>query len=86
MKIKLSKSEIQEEVKKVFSKNPSKEEIKKIKRLANSKNIKLKEYRKLFCKKCFVVFNSNNSEIRIKKGLKIIRCKNCGKISRYKLR
>jgi len=85
MKSNLSKQEIQEKIKHVFSKNASNEEIRKIKKLASSKNIKLKDYKKKFCKKCFSLFNSGNSQIRIKKGFKIIKC-NCGKISRHKLR
>ena len=82
----LSKQEIQEKIKEVFSGSPSKQEIKKIKLLAQSKNIKLKEYRKKFCKKCLAYFNPNNSEIRIKKGYRVIRCKECGFVSRYKLK
>jgi len=85
MKSMLSKQEINEKIKEVFSKNASREDIRKIKKLASSKNIKLKEYKNKFCKKCFSLFNSNNSKIRIKKGFKTIICK-CGSISRYKLK
>ena len=83
MKNKLSKNEIEAKIKSMFSQNPSPKEIKKIKKLAMSKNIKLKELRKRFCKRCYNLFNSENSEIRIKKGKKIIKCE-CGYISRYK--
>lgn len=86
MKNKLSKKEIEEEIKQAFSKNPKPEEIKKIKKLAMSKNIKLGKLKKLFCKKCHSHFNSKNSEIRIKNGLKIIKCKNCANILRHKLK
>jgi RNase P subunit RPR2 len=82
---KLSKLEIEQKIKDVFSKTPTSEQIKKIKKLAMSKNIKLKEYKKLFCKKCYSLFNSNNSEIRIKKPYKIIKCKNCGYVNRWKM-
>ena len=85
MKNKLSKQETEEKIKKMFLDSPSPKDIKKIKRLAMSKNIKLRNLRKKFCKKCYTLFNSKNSEIRIKKSLKIIKCKNCGYISRYKL-
>ncbi|MBS3078652.1 hypothetical protein J4218_00880 [Candidatus Pacearchaeota archaeon] len=85
MKSTLSKQEINEKIKEVFSKNASREDIRKIKKLVSSKNIKLKEYKNKFCKKCFSLFNSNNSKIRIKKGFKTIICK-CGSISRYKLK
>lgn len=82
----LSKQDIENKIKETFSKNPSQSEIKKIKTLAMSKNIKLKDYRKKFCKKCYTFFNANNSMIKIKKPYKIIQCKVCGNISRYKLK
>lgn len=84
MKSKLNKQEIEEKIRKIFSENPTQNEIKKIKKLAMSKNIKLGNLKKKFCKKCYSLFNSKNSEIRIKKGFKIIKCK-CRYISRYKL-
>ena len=82
----MTKSNIEKEIKKVFSDNPCPKEIKKVKRLAMSKNVKLGNLRKKFCKKCYNLFNSSNSEIRIKKPLKIIKCNNCGNVSRYKLK
>lgn len=85
MKTEISKEEIKQKISDVFSKNPSAEEIRKIKKLAMSKNIKLGEYKKEFCKKCYCFFNKENSSIRIKKGFKTVRCNNCSKISRYKL-
>jgi len=90
MKNKLSKTEINKEIENIFSSNPSQKQIKKAKKLAMSKNIKLKELRKKFCKKCNSFFNSKNSEIRIKKKnkipIKIIKCKNCSYVSRYKIK
>lgn len=86
MKTQLSKSEIQEKINEVFLKKADKKEIEKIKKLASSKNIKLGEYKKRFCKKCLSLFNSDNCEIRIKKGFKIVKCKNCKFISKYKLK
>jgi len=85
MRSKLSKLEVESKIKEIFSQKPTPKEIKKAKRLAMSKNIKLGELRKKFCKKCYTLFDSENSEIRIKKGLKIIKCKECGNVSRYKL-
>jgi len=83
---KLSKKEVQEQVNKIFSlKNPIAQQIKKAKKLASSKNIKLGNLKRKFCKKCFTFFTTNNNEIRIKKPFKIIKCKNCNHISRYKL-
>jgi hypothetical protein len=84
MKSGLSKQEIQEKINNIFAKNPSKEEIRKIKKLAASKNIKLKDERKKFCRKCYSLFNSD-SQIRIKKGFKTIKCR-CGYVSRYRLK
>ena len=86
-KNKLSKSEIEQKIKDVFSKeNPPKEDIRKIKKLAMSKNIRLSDYKKKFCKKCLSYFNPNNSEIRIKKGFKTVKCKECDNVSRWRMR
>jgi RNase P subunit RPR2 len=86
MKSKLSRGEIEQKVKEVFSKNPAPEQIKKVKKLAMSKNIKLGALKKKFCKKCYNLFDSKNSEIRIKKGFKTVKCKKCGNISGYRLK
>ena len=85
MKTKLSKQEAEQQIKKTFSENPSPKQIKKTKKLAMNKKISIKKYRKKFCKKCLTFFAPNNSEIKIKKPLKIIKCKNCNHISRYKM-
>ncbi len=84
---KLSKKEVEEKIKEFFKniKNKNSNEIKKIKKLAMSKNIKLGKLKQKFCKKCYSLFDSKNSEIRIKKGFKVVKCKMCGKLSRYKL-
>jgi len=60
-------------------------EVKKIKRLAMGSNVSLRTKKRLFCKKCFSVFNLDNSVIRIKNGSKRVRCKKCGYISRWKI-
>ena len=85
MKTKLSIKETEDKIKKTFSDFPTPNEIKKAKKLAMSKNIKLSVLKKKFCKKCYSLFSPENSEIRIKKGFKIIRCKGCGNISRWKI-
>jgi len=82
---KLSKQETEEQIKQIFNNQPTPKQIKKAKRLAASKNIKLGPLRKKFCKKCLTLFTPNNSEVRIKKPLKIVKCKTCNHISRYKL-
>ncbi|MBU2616678.1 MAG: hypothetical protein KKB79_01715 [Nanoarchaeota archaeon] len=68
---------------KLLGKTPS--EIKKIKRMAMGSNVSLGTKKKLFCKKCFSAFNSGDSEIRIKKGFKLVKCKKCDNISKWKL-
>ncbi len=81
------KQETENQIQQIFSQKtiPTPKQIKKIKKLAMSKNIKLGSLRKKFCKKCFTFFTPNNSEIRIKKPFKIIKCKICNHISKYKL-
>lgn len=83
----LSKSDAEKKIAEFFSgiKNKSSKEIKKIKSLAMNKKISLKKYRKLFCKKCLTPY-SGNEKIRIKKGIKSVECKSCGKINRWKVR
>ncbi len=86
MKKKLSKSEAKKEIWEFFSniKNKSSKNIKKIKKLAMSYNIPLKELRKRFCKKCLTPYK--NPKIRIKNKIKIITCENCNYISRWKIK
>ena len=57
----------------------------KARKIARRKNISLKHYRKLFCKKCSSYFTSKNSQVRIKKGIKTIKCLKCGGYRRFKL-
>lgn len=86
MRNKISKSETKKQIEEFFSdiKDKTLKEVRKIKKLAKSKNIPLKEKKKTFCKKCFAPYK--NPKIRIKKGMKIVMCGNCGFISRWKLR
>lgn len=83
---KISKTDAQKEINDFFEKikKKSPREIRKIKKLAMSYNIPLKEKRKLFCKFCLTPF-SGKEKIRIKNKNKIITCDNCKKISRWKL-
>ena len=71
---KSSKKEIKEQVENFFKdiKNKSPKEIKKIKKLAMSKNLPLKEKRKLFCKKCLNPYKT--PKIRIRNKVKSITC------------
>jgi|TARA_Y100000034_G_scaffold31485_1_gene38491 RNase P subunit RPR2 len=86
MKKKSSKSEIKKQIQEFFLdiKNKSSNDVKKIKRIAMSQNIPLKETRKKFCKKCFVPYK--NPKIRIKNKIKIITCENCDYVSRWKIK
>ncbi len=82
---KLSKTEAEKQIKDFFSNinNKSPKEIKKIKKLAMSRNIQLKELRKKFCKKCY----SSNLKIKsIKNKVKIVECRNCGSLMRWKIK
>tara|TARA_Y100000034_G_scaffold20729_2_gene23765 strand:- start:1708 stop:1968 length:261 start_codon:yes stop_codon:yes gene_type:complete len=81
------KSEAEKQIKEFFLniKNKSPKEVKKIKKIAMSHNLPLRDSRKLFCKKCYVVFTKDNSKTRIKKGKKIVTCINCNYINRRKV-
>ena len=85
MKNKFSKSETEKLIREFFKniKSKSPKEVKKIKRSAMSKNIALKENRKLFCKKCLVPYD--NPKVRIKNKRKTVVCKKCDYIARWKV-
>lgn len=87
-KDKTSKQDSIKKIEEFFNniKNKTPKEIKKIKRLAMRHNIKLGNKKRLFCKKCFSVFNSSNSETRIKSGFKVIKCKKCGNVQRWRIK
>ena len=83
---KISKIDAEKQIEEFFfyieNKNPK--EIKKIKKLAMSHNIKLGDKRKLFCKKCFMPYK--NPSIRIKNDVLSISCENCNYVSRWRVR
>ena len=83
---KLSKTEAKQKIREFFQdiREGIPKDVKKIKRLAMSYNIPLKEKRKKFCKKCLILYK--NPKIRITKKMKTITCKNCGYVSRYKFK
>ena len=84
MKKEFSKSEAKDKISNFFSKPSfSKEEVKKIKRLAMKYNIKLGDKRKLFCKKCFSPYV--RSSIILKKGYLTIKCEHCNHKNRWKM-
>lgn len=82
----ISKTEAEKKINEFFDevKDKPPREIKKIKKLAMSQNIPLKERRKLFCKYCLTPF-SGKEKIRVKDKIKSIICNNCKKISRWKI-
>ena len=87
MKSNISKKQAEQNIKDFFldikSKTPK--QLKKIKSLAMNKKIPLKNKRKFFCKKCLTPY-SGKEKIRIKKEIKSIECKNCGKVNRWKIK
>lgn len=83
MKSNLSKSQAQEKIYDFFKREKfTKEEAKKIKRLAMKFNIKLKDERKKFCKSCL---SQLKGKTRISKTHKIIVCKFCNYKNKFKL-
>ena len=81
---KLSKKEAQEAVQKFFeneSLDPA--SVKKIKTLAMANRIRLKEYRKRFCKKCYA--DLKLGRVRISKTHKQVLCGICGTANRWAL-
>ena len=85
MKEKISKKDANRKIEEFFEKEIfDANEIIKIKKLAMKFNIKLGNYRKRFCKKCFSDLKSDG--VKIKKGVKTVKCKSCGFISRWKIK
>jgi RNase P subunit RPR2 len=82
---KISNSKAKQEIKEFFKDldNKTQKEVKKIKKLAMRHKIPLKDLRKKFCKKCFSVYK--NPKIRIRNKTKIVTCKNCGYVARWKV-
>ena len=69
-------------------KNPkmAKRYIQLAKKMAMKTNAKIpKELKRLYCHKCLSLFNSKNSETRIKNGFKVVKCLECGSYNRTKI-
>lgn len=81
---KLSKTEVKEKITEFFKdiEDKSGKDVKKIKKLAMSQNIPLKELRKKFCKECY---SPLRGKIRINKKIKSITCKECGNVTRWRV-
>jgi len=83
MKIKLSKSEAKEKIDSFFRrKSFAPEDVRKTKRLAMKFNIKLGNYRKMFCKKCSSMLKG---KLRVNKGWKSVSCSVCGFLNRHRI-
>ncbi|MBI2631909.1 hypothetical protein HYW75_02815 [Candidatus Pacearchaeota archaeon] len=71
----MSKSEAEKQIEIFFARtNYNSDQIRKIKRLAMKFNIKLGNYRRLYCKKCL---SQLRGKIRITKTHKTIECEKC---------
>jgi len=68
------------EIRELFEKYPSKEQIKEARKKARRINLKLPlEIRRKFCHKCNSLLNG---KIRLRKGKKVVFCENCGNYTR----
>ena len=84
MKKKLTKKEAEEKINEFFKNdNFDSEEMKKIKKLAMKFNIKFREKRKSFCKKCL---SKLEGKIVIGRERKMVTCKNCEFKNRFRVR
>jgi len=85
-KKKISKKDCEKEIRIFFSKvkNKTPNDIKKIKRLAMSHNLKLGNKRKKFCRFCLSPY-SGKEKVRINNKIKNITCSECKKVSIWKI-
>lgn len=81
----LSKSEVKQKIDEYFSKDKIEaNETKKIKKIAMTHRISLKDHRKRFCKKCYS--DLKEGKARISKEYKQIICNICEMKNRWKLK
>ena len=85
---KQGKKQAEEKIRGFFANlsNKKPEDARKIKRLAMHNKIKLGALRKKFCKKCYSIFNAKNSQARINKGFKAVKCLKCNYASRWRIK
>jgi len=86
MSKKISKVQAKEKINQFFSNinSQTSKDVKKIKKIAMGHNLKLKEKKKLFCKKCLTPYME--PKIRIKNNVKTLVCGNCNYVSRWKIK
>ncbi|PIN90904.1 hypothetical protein COU60_01010 [Candidatus Pacearchaeota archaeon CG10_big_fil_rev_8_21_14_0_10_34_76] len=87
MKKKITKKEAQDRIIEFFRQAEEIEpkNFRKIKRLAMSYNIKLGNYRKIFCKECYSDIRYHKGKVRIKNMHKIVECSKCGFLNKWKI-
>jgi len=78
-----SKTKAIEKINEFFKEKRDREKVRKIKKLAMSHQIKLKEKKKLFCKKCY---SMNLKVLGIKNKIKRVKCKKCSSLMRWKMK
>ena len=79
----MSRKEAEEKIRDFFKEKHDKEEVRKMKKLAMSYQIKLKDERKLFCNKCY----SMNLRVKgMKYKMKNVTCQDCGNLMRWKIK
>jgi RNase P subunit RPR2 len=84
MKKELTRKEAEQKVKEFFEKERlDSKQTKKIKRIAMKYRIRLGEYKRRFCKKCFS--DLRNGKTRISKGNKTVVCPKCNYFNRWKI-
>lgn len=83
MKKEVSRTEATEKIKEFFKGKHDKEEVRKMKRLAMSYRIRLKDERKKFCQKCF---SMNLKVLGMKSRIKRVKCEDCGNVMRWKIK
>ena len=80
----LSKTEVKKKIENYFSRNKiASKETRKIKKLAMKHRIRLGEYRKRFCKKCYA--DLRDARVRVTKNSKIVNCSSCGFVNRFRI-
>lgn len=80
----LSKTEAKKKIEEYFSRNKiESEETRKIKKIAMKHRIRLGEYRKRFCKKCYA--DLRNAKVRVTRNSKIVNCPSCNSAYRFRI-
>ena len=80
----VSKNNAIKEINKFFDKKDiNSKDVKKIKKIASSIRVRLKENRKKFCKKCHA--DLKLGIVRVSRGIKSSKCAKCGFVNRWKI-